>query len=397
MIAKQEQGNRFQEKTLSLIGRQGIVSSWRFQDILVPFVLTRGLLLLIGCLALSQLTPSPDPGHWQFSSHDSVNMWSRWDAGWYLSIAKNGYSYHPDAQSSVNFAPLYPLLMRGMALLLGRVDNEGCLIGGILVSNLALLSALYYLVSLARIDFDTETAARAGLYLLVFPTSFFLSAVYPESLFLALVLAAFYYARKDRWGLAGSAGALAALTRPHGVLILVPLLLEYGTQRNFKLGRGSLRALALGLIPMGFLVWVALLYRISGDPWLFLKTQSAWGRSIAAPWNVLANFFDGPLVLHGTDHSLLDLGFTILFCILIYLAWGRIRPSYVLYATLHFSVTVCSGLLVSTMRYGLEMFPMFLILALAGRRNGFDRWYIIASTGLGAVLLAMFALWYWVA
>src|SRR5207253_7773676 len=44
--------------------------------------------------------------------HPLVNMWSRWDTGWYLEIAKSGYSYRPGYPSSVAFFPLYPLLIR---------------------------------------------------------------------------------------------------------------------------------------------------------------------------------------------------------------------------------------------------------------------------------------------
>ena len=45
------------------------------------------------------------------------------------------------------------------------------------------------------------------MFLLIFPTAYFLHIGYTESLFLALVLGSFLAARTDRWWLAGlSAG-----------------------------------------------------------------------------------------------------------------------------------------------------------------------------------------------
>ena len=80
--------------------------------------------------------------------------------------------------------------------------------------------------ALTRNEFSEEIARRAVLYAAVFPTAFFFLAPYSESLFLLLVLLSFWSARRGRWAMAGATGALAALTRNLGVLV-VPLDLEY--------------------------------------------------------------------------------------------------------------------------------------------------------------------------
>jgi hypothetical protein len=59
------------------------------------------------------------------------------------------------------------------------------------------------------------------------PMAFFFSAVYSESLFLALSVGCIYLARRGRWGLACGLGALAAASRNTGVLLVVPLALLY--------------------------------------------------------------------------------------------------------------------------------------------------------------------------
>jgi hypothetical protein len=362
-----------------------------------PFVLTRTLLLCVGYLALTLLPRDPDPAKWQYSSHPWINMFSRWDAGWYLSIVREGYRYQLGAPSNVAFAPLLPLLMRACSFVLGRHDPEGLLLCGMIVANLALLGGLGYLAALARLDFDESTARRAVLYLLLFPTSFYLSAVYPQSLFLALAVASFYYARREQWWAAGLCGALASLARPYGCILGAALACEYMAQRRFRLRDIRANALALGLILIAFAGWVGYLYHLSGDPWLFFKTTAAWNRRPAPPWEVFTHFFGAPLVLHGPDHSLTDLAFTLLLLALVVCCWRKMRPSYALFATLMLLAMISSGLLVAAMRYGLELFPVFFVLAIAGRHPAFDRAYVLFGAGLGSLFMIIFALWYWVA
>src|SRR5207302_7980063 len=98
---------------------------------------------------------------------------------------------------------------------------------GIIVSNLAALIAAFYLYKLTTKEFNKTIAARAVYYLGLFPMSFYLSAVYPESLFLALSIGCIYYIRLRRWWLAGLLGALATLTRSSGVLLAVAFAWGY--------------------------------------------------------------------------------------------------------------------------------------------------------------------------
>src|SRR5947209_18887825 len=43
-----------------------------------------------------------------------VDMWVRWDAGWYREIVRHGYRYYPGVQSSVAFFPAYPLAIAAL-------------------------------------------------------------------------------------------------------------------------------------------------------------------------------------------------------------------------------------------------------------------------------------------
>ena len=72
-----------------------------------------------------------------------------------------------------------------------------------------------------------DVARLAVLVTALAPMAFFFSAVYSESLYLALSVGVFWCARQGRWAWAGVLGALASATRSAGVVLVVPALLLY--------------------------------------------------------------------------------------------------------------------------------------------------------------------------
>ena len=189
-----------------------------FKNILAETVLTRGLLLLIGLFAVAWIPPFTEYARNNFQYHQASgpawDMWARWDAEWYLYIAEKGYineglpAHYQDATSG--FLPLYPLLIRSLGVFLGNP-----ILAGLLVSNASLLLFLWILVRLGReAGIGPDECQRASWYYLIFPASFFLSAAYAESLFLALTAGAFLMSHQKRWWVAGLLGCLAALCRP---------------------------------------------------------------------------------------------------------------------------------------------------------------------------------------
>ena len=81
---------------------------------------------------------------------------------------------------------------------------------GVLLSLCALAAALYGLHRLTTLEWAARAggeAARMAVYALAFaPMAFFLSAVYSESLYLALSIGLFWSAREGRWGYVGLSG-----------------------------------------------------------------------------------------------------------------------------------------------------------------------------------------------
>src|SRR5690348_3900334 len=189
-------------------------------DILWLFVATR-LLLVAATFIGFILFPVP-PHVYPVRPVDMAGLltsWNHWDAVHYTQIAQFGY------QNIYNtaFFPLFPLLIKGGALLLG---NQGYIAVGMILSNLALLGAMFVLYQIATDMLGEQTGRRTLLYLCIFPTAFFFFAPYNESLFLLLTASAFLAMRRQRWWLAGILGMLAALTRSAGLFLVVPYMWE---------------------------------------------------------------------------------------------------------------------------------------------------------------------------
>src|SRR5205823_15085160 len=112
------------------------------------------------------------------TSHPWVNMLSRWDAGWYVEIARDQYRYEPGSPSNAAFFPLYPLLIRAIHALLFLSPNEyWWLVTAIALSNIACLIGLTYFRVLLAMDFHEEFVFCAITKLLIIPTSFIFSLV----------------------------------------------------------------------------------------------------------------------------------------------------------------------------------------------------------------------------
>ncbi len=382
--------------------------SWR----LVLFLLS----ILAGALIPSIWDPLPTtPG--EIWSERLIGGWSRWDGEWYQKIATNGYW----SDEPVAFYPLYPHLMRwlGWALTLGHPFPNMYLVTGLIISTVASFAMAIWLYKLARFEYDGEIARLTLTYFLLFPTAFFLIAVYTESLFLALAIGAFYAARTNRWGMALFLTALTVLTKNQGVFVAIALLVEYGQQREWNWRKLDRKLLYFGLPALAMGGWMLYNWLAFGNPLAFLSaTQKYWYRYFSWPW---ATFRDGFSRLYGVDETgtslalnhqdydaqLLDIIVTSCFLILIPVVIrvtrrNKLRLTYaVFFAFCLFqplSAPRSISILTSLPRYLIVIFPVFFLLAKAGRRFPFfHRAYFFIGLPLLGLLVARFTLGYWVA
>lgn len=363
------------------------------KDVFCSFFSSRLIIVLSGYLSSLIIVK----GKWQpEGAMPWQNLFFRWDSGWYLSIVQHGYSYSPGEYSSVAFFPLYSLLVSGVSRVFGHP-----VVAGFLISNIALFFAAVYLYKLVKLDHDdTETASRSVFYMLIFPASFFFSIFYTEGLFLFLSITAFYYARRKKWLIASLLGFFLALTRSVGVLIIIPLLLEYlnigsgpYTLKSFtdsvKKIKGDI--LYLLLVPAGLCSFMLYLFLKFGEPFAFAEVQSAWGRKSTIIFSALANFKYEPfysIIFHGFSYTAMLL--------IVYLAYRKTRLSYLVYSASLMLIYLSTWSLEAIPRLIGVIFPLYTGLALLGKKfKPLDNIFTELSIMLLAIFVILFTNGYW--
>ncbi len=356
-----------------------------------------------------------------------IDAWARWDAAQLLWLARYGYA---DTFHTVWF-PLYPLLTRGVGLLLGQADTPvgqhmsvGWAFSGLVVSNLAMLGVFIALAVLTYRETGNRTAAwLAPLVLSAYPYAFFLSAPYADSLFLALALAAILAARQGRWALAAGAAYLAALTRNSAVIIILPLVWEYGRQqgwwtadywRGLRRARPILRLLprfvgVAAAVPAGIGTYMAYLWLTKGSPTLFLAAEKqGWTRELIAPWWTLATAFRRLVEQAPWSYWQLllamDLGTLVLMALLTLFFVRRLPVSFSLYMIGLFGLCVLwpplgqgwPDVLASSARFLALSFPVFLGLAqVISRRPAAGTVVLGIGLMVGAALTSFYLSYGW--
>jgi Mannosyltransferase (PIG-V) len=386
------------------------------------FLWTRAAIWAAALFSLFVFVPNRHPraARWDDPTltHDLgaiTDVWARWDSVWFLRIAEHGYSAAGGAATA--FYPLYP----GAVAVVGRALFGHYVLAGILVSLAAALGSCLLLYGIGEERLGADGARRAVLYLALFPFALFLQAVYSESIYLLLTLAAFVLAERKRFLAAGGAAGLALLTRPTGVALLPALALLAWRERD------RLRALAsLAVAPLLFAAYPLYLWRADGDPWQFLHAQRFWSRHLspAGPlggiWDGLRAGWAGVEQLASGSHThvywtpvqdtdpiraatlnLECLAFLVLFIALTVVAWRRFGAPYGLFAAVSLAIPLSVPSerwpLLSMPRFGLTIFPLFLALAALGGRPRVHTAIVGVSSLLLGVAIVQWSLWQWVA
>jgi hypothetical protein len=275
-------------------------TAWRRDPITTaigPLVIaSRVGVLVVGLLAVFAIGFPEGRAPFRVSAGEIGNLPARFDAGWYLQVATYGYEYLPnrfDRQQNLVFFPAFPVLMSLASLLVARQT----LWAGTLLSMVAFAWAARYLYRLARDLMDADRAQAAVALACLYPFAIFYSAPYTESLFLLAMLGAWYHLRRDERWPAFAWGLLAGLTRPNGCLLSIPLALVVlaplwrgGRLQRPAGGWASLTdRLVIAAAPgIGMLIYSAFVYDKTGDPFMWIRLQVAWGRQNLGVVNFLA-------------------------------------------------------------------------------------------------------------
>jgi hypothetical protein len=354
--------------------------------------------LLLGIIAWQLI----HGGHVDFPG---LSLWDRWDAPHYTDLMVYGYQtddpgtltntygyqqvYPGELELYIVFYPLFPWLGGLVNAVLHAPVLSAFLVAGIAS---VVLGPLFY--RLVKHDESPDVALRASWFLLVFPTAYFLHIGYTEALFMALVVGSFLAARTGRWWTAGLVGGLAALTRINGLVLLLALPVEAATQWYMTppdQRRLHWEWLGIALVGVGFSVYLVLNWALYGTPFQFLIVQhDHWFKSLASPLTGLGTAF-GVLDSNDPDTALMygymELLFVGLGVVGTVVAAFRFRPSWFAWMFGNLVLFVSTSFLLSTPRYALTLFPLFVALALPTRRV----WALVAVSAVSLTGFVYFA------
>lgn len=348
---------------------------------------------VLGALALGHLVVDrthPSTGTAAARVHQGLLAW---DAGWYKAIATFGYV--PLGHQAVRFFPLFPLFGRALAVLPGVSEGTALLV----IANGSALVATAMLVALVRRETgDRALAVRAAWLFSLAPPAFTLVMGYAEALLAVGTIGCFLALRspdrQPRWLWAALAAFGAALTRPLGAVLVLPiavtLLRRWSVAGPGERGRAAVALMAPVAGVGAFLCWS---WATFGDAWLPVRVQTQAGHHGGLSDPIATLIHDAAGARHHLGTAL-HVPWVALVVALLVVCWLRWPSEYGLFATGVVLVALTGTNLDSFERYALSAFPVVLAGAGLLVRPQVERVVLtLATAGLvGYALLAFLGL-----
>jgi GT2 family glycosyltransferase len=303
---------------------------WR--AVLAPFFVSRALSDAF-LVAIAMLRNPTNP----------LSGFTSWDGRWYQAIAVHGYVVPPHThhhQTPWPFFPLFPEVLHAVSSL-----GIPLAYAGLVCNHVAFLLALIGIHRVAS-RYGTPSTVRLAVWLAALgPMSFVFSMLYPSAIFLAASVWAFVLVDERRDLAAGCAAAIAALSRPNGIVVVLALLIGVG----FVFRRVVAVALPVVVALAGW-VWFNALR--TGDPLRFYDAKGAWHEV------TIFNFMS-----QVNADAVLHLAIATLAIVLVVLVRRRIPASWLWYTILGLAPSLVFGV-VGLARYATDSFPPTIAAAM---------------------------------
>ena len=338
---------------------------------------------------------------------EAFQQLQRWDAAHYIRLIEEGYQGYTENGQHL-FLVFFPGYVWAARLL--RLVIPSTALAGTVLSCLCYGGACCYLYRLAGEAYNSRVARDALLYMSLFPFSFFSGLVMTEGLFLLATTGACWYAWKGKWLAFGLFGALAALTRMTGLLVIavgVIRLLEVYRPLEPPVGKSLgrcwkplLLGLPLTLLPaVGTLLYLLLNLWVDGDPFAFASHQEHWHQGYL--WISQVVEYIGRYLGDNLGSSFGWAGWAPALALFVgglaLLYWAALRKGHpaglLAYGFCFFVATYSLSWLLSAGRYLSTCFVLFLFLAKLTQRRPALRAALLGGEGvlLGVYLCAFLA------
>jgi len=307
------------------------------------------------------------------------SSFAAWDAAHYLTLSEEGYKA---GSPSCAFYPFWPAMIRAASF----VTPGGTLPASILLANALSLGGLWMLYGLVRSRCGTAVARDALILIVASPGALFLSVPYTESLYLAVMLAFLLGLERQRYLLVCSMAFAAPLVKAIGIFLVLPFAWHLWEQR-----KPARHWLMLSAPVVGYALYFLAMLAWTGDCFQGFTAQKAYPNApsvgnmldLRSLGRAAANLGS----LDGMLDSVLDRGFPLLYLAMIPLML-RLNKTWLLCSLPAAVFPACASYFVSSRRYIVLCFPLFVVLAqlLAGTKCRWLFWYYV-------VLLAGMQIW----
>ena len=270
-------------------------------------------------------------------------------------------------------------------------------------------AALYYWV---LVDFDRPAARHALLFFFLMPASCLLLGTLPDGAFLLFSILSLMFMRRRRFVLSNLFAMLAVTTHILGALLFVPSIIEFSEmligdarshseEKHGYLLRQIVSSLSFLMIPLGFaLVLIYSRYMFGDTTTIFRSLMDQYGYYPASPLTsvtALTNRFLDAFHTTAGDAFWTEMGNTVpnllyvlLGAVLLALAPGRIRTSYIAYMLVTYLAVLSTGVLLEVPRILSMCAPFVLTMTLSVKKRWLQRaLYLVCFAGFLLYLTAV--------
>jgi Gpi18-like mannosyltransferase len=297
---------------------------------------------------------------------DLYSVFKTWDGQHYLFLAENGYSH---AGSSAAFYPLFPLLIS-----LFRIIIPQSILAGYVLVTLLSLGMIYFFYRLVERIWNKDVAYISSLLFICFPTSFYSSILYSESLFLFLVLLFFWFLVERKYFLAGVVSFFIPFARPVGIFIFLPFLIWFYQDRQKVLKQITLpsfsekivlripyQGLFVSLPLIGFVAYLILMKMMTGDFFTSFSQQENFfigfkTINILSPDIFIKAFYTIEPGYPSFASAIVDRFFAVIFLLLLPFIYKYLGKIWFWYAII-FGTVFVFGTFTNYLRYISIIFP----------------------------------------
>jgi len=335
---------------------------------IIALILSVKITIFVIIFLAFNLLPTNIPAHYLnflYPKNQGISIMSAyktWDAQHYLYLSEKGYG--KDAVSDA-FSPLFPITI-GLA----NVVFHSYFFSGLILSNsFSVIGIIIFYFFVKDFYKNKEIAFSSILLLLSFPTSFYFSLIYTESLFFLISICFFHFLYKKRFFLASIFALLLPFARYLGILIFFPFLtffIEFFRSKKVFFKKENLKFFLILAPLVGFIFYLFFMKFTTGNYFEGIIAQSYFVAQKSF-FNVfrldllIINFFAPNLAVHGFTNSVLDRIFFVAFLAFSPLVFKRTdRSLFIFYLLL--GLVPLLGTFMSYTRYMVVLFPLFMSL-----------------------------------